>query len=118
MIRFTYDGKEFEFRGEYREPLDGDRFLAGMDSSIVHQSGKWGGMGVRAIVYPVLVIHEFGGVKFVETGEDRFPLYGEWYIFVDICYGKIPTYCHSDIRHDRTILKRYSDNAQPNGYEE
>jgi len=46
LIRFTYEGKEFEFRGQYREPLEGDTFMANTgDGQLIYQHAMWGGYG-------------------------------------------------------------------------
>jgi len=74
------------------------------------------GFDVRAIVYPVHEFHEFGGIKFVETGEKREPQIGEWYL-----WSQAPRYCSEHYAHyvqDMVILKRYSDDARPNSHEE
>jgi len=111
MIRFTYEGKEFEFKGKYRDPLDGDHFLSGtgksIDSSVVYQSGRWQGMGQRAIVHPVLVIHEFGGVKFVEIGETRPAQMGEWFLINSGPTFRKPNYSTSG---SFIILTPYEEN--------
>jgi len=69
MIRFTYEGKEFEFRGQYGRPQQGEYLLnirGEVEQEIVGIDTE-----EYAIVHPVPVIHEFGGIKFVETGEIR-----------------------------------------------
>jgi len=37
------------------------------------------------LMYPVPTIHEFGGVKFEETGEERKAQYKEWWLYADGC---------------------------------
>jgi len=102
-MKITYDGKEYEFRGQYKEPSNGENFLSGMhDGSVIHQSGQWDGQGVRAIVHPVPVIHEFGGVTFVETGEVRPANDGEWFLDGGC---KVPIACKYTVGSKHIILK-------------
>ena len=79
MIRFTYDGKEFEFRGVYDIPKMDQYYIT--NTGGVEQHRKYEMSDLRAIVHPDLVIHEFGGVKFVETGEERTARSGEWCMY-------------------------------------
>jgi len=39
-----------------------------------------GEMGTMVIIHRVFPVHEFGGVKFEETGEERVVKKGEWYL--------------------------------------
>jgi len=71
-------------------------------------------MGDRAIVHPVPVIHEFGGIKFVETGETRILDNDEF----GLCDGMLIYNCKNKWTAEYPILKRYSDDARPNGHEE
>ena len=81
-MKFTdEEGKVWEWRGEYRYPLRGERFLpANSEDAVLCAEYDWGAGNIRAIVHPVPTIHEFGGVKFEETGEVRCARVGEWYV--------------------------------------
>ena len=80
---FTDDkGKQYEWKGVYRNPEQGDYFMAvhgiGKDGSVVkHEHYVWSG-GERAIVHPVLKIIEEGGIEF-EIVDERQAREGEWY---------------------------------------
>ena len=76
MIKFTYNDKEYEFRGEYNDPQQGDAFLTNGGNVITlnyQPSIVW---GFRAIVHPIPVYHTFNGVKW-EEGERRHIKAGE-----------------------------------------
>ena len=75
-MQFEYEGKKYEFRGEYRKPKQDESFLADNGSVFTCRTNEWA--GVRAIVHPVPKRHTFGGVVFEETGERRPPGKGEW----------------------------------------
>lgn len=83
MIKFEFEGKEFEFKGRYEEVKEGDYFLplnhsggAVTRARAVDESCKM----TRAIVHPVEKYHDFGGVRFKETGEVRTANEGEWWL--------------------------------------
>lgn len=84
MIKFEFEGREFEFKGAYQLPKHGVYFLESMGSRVLCQ-GKAGVLtgGVRAIVHLVEKYHDFGGVRFKETGEARKPQTGEWVFYND-----------------------------------
>ena len=81
-MKFTDEqGKWWEFRGEYRQVGANDYFLGkGPPPAIMFPSDTHKGYGVRAIIYPIPIVHEFGGFKFEEIGENRMPEIGEWYL--------------------------------------
>lgn len=76
-MRFTCAGKEYEFRGEYRDPVKGDLFLTNTGNIL---AGGGGCFGVRAIIYPVPVVHTLAGIRFEETGEFRVPKIDEFFL--------------------------------------
>lgn len=82
MFRFTYNEKEYEYRGEYREVTSTDHFIAISTGGrlVLDPSQDNAGLGVRAIVHPVPVRHTFGGIVFEETGEKRPTVFGEWFL--------------------------------------
>lgn len=67
-MELTIDGKNYTWRGEYRTPKCGEVFLDG--SGGIYKA-RLENNPIRAIIYPVLVTHVFGGIKFEETGEER-----------------------------------------------
>jgi len=82
-MKFTdEDGKVWEWRGEYREPILGEDVLG--NGGTVYKVREYtffqGQAQIYAIIHPVPAIHEFGGVKFEETGEERCPEAGEWFL--------------------------------------
>ena len=83
-MKFTTDGKEYEFRGLYRPPRTGDFYLDGAIGNVVEwTTAPAYYTGDRAIVHPIpppVVRHTFGGVVFEETGEVREAAVGEWHI--------------------------------------
>jgi len=63
-MKIIYKGKEFEFQG-YTEPRAGDYYIT--SSGIVTKAEY--NIGTRlAVVRPVEVFHEFGGIRFKEIG--------------------------------------------------
>jgi len=82
-MKFTDEkGKVWEWRGQYHKPKIGESFL---DESGGIWAARTPNNPERAIIYPVPVIHEFGGVKFEETGEVRKVQFGEWWLDGDEC---------------------------------
>jgi len=82
MLKFTYNGHEYEFRGEYRPVQPNEYFLSdavGIEQ-VVHYRNWRESTAIRAIVHPVEKYHDFGGVRFRETGEVRKAVYGEWWL--------------------------------------
>jgi hypothetical protein len=79
-MKFTYEGKKYEFRGEYHVPGKGDYFLnpeGGIRRGEGFHTSAW------AIVHPVEKLHTFGPeggpkVVFRETGEVREAHIGDW----------------------------------------
>lgn len=67
-MKFTFEGKEYEFRGEYGRAFPGDHVLD-RNGTIYQAQSEWG--LIYAIVHPVEKLHIFGGVEFRETGEVR-----------------------------------------------
>lgn len=84
MVIIESDGKKFEFRGEYRVPDKGDYFLisggTALNGAVMRAESRNSNLGSRAIVHLIPEILEFGGIKFVKTGEVRYPVSGEWYL--------------------------------------
>jgi len=77
-VKFTHDGKEWETDGEYRSPKIGEWFISWdgkLDKAVFDAIDK-----VRLIIRPVPVQHVFGGIVFEETGEERPPRKGEWFL--------------------------------------
>lgn len=98
-MRFTRRDGEFEFKGEYRVPRAEDWILTNNGAVLQMLSvdegwndGVWAD-DVRAIIHPVLVEYEFGGVRFRGTGERRIPCKDEWFL----CDGG-PRFAASDIK--------------------
>ena len=94
-IKFTdNEGWEFEFRGITRKPSDGEYYLgSGGWIEQRHSDTAWVS-GERAIVHliPQLPItHDFGGIRFEETGEERLVEFGEWYLAYHSKTKEIPT---------------------------
>lgn len=83
MIKFEYEGKEYEFRGGYEVVKEGDYFIPCNQLGCVSKASRGDEVCAmtRAIVHPVEKYHTFGGVKFRETGEVRMVQLGEWYLF-------------------------------------
>ena len=89
-MKFTDEnGKQWEFGGNYRCTRQGDYFLSTV-GKVQHVTGLTGREeycqkphAERAIVHPVPIVHEFGGIKFEETGEYRRAQPGEWYLLDD-----------------------------------
>ncbi len=79
-MKFTdEDGKVWEWEGEYHTPQKGQYFFS-VNGKIRDAGPRYMDNSHRAIVRPVPTIHEFGGVKFEETGEVRLAQPGEWYL--------------------------------------
>ena len=93
---FTYEGKEYEFRGEYRRPQAGDSFLNDSGRVSKAQSNR---DYVRGIVHPIPKTHTFGGVVFEEV-QNALEVGGQWYIGFS---GNIHLGCPDG---DSTILKQ------------
>lgn len=96
-MKFTDEqGKQWEFKGEYH-PVLGDYFLTGYGEIKVATNtlGR-----DRAIVHPVPIIHEFGGIKFEETGEHRRAEAGEWHLF-----GNVISCSNSESGYQYDILR-------------
>jgi len=70
-MKFMYEGKEYEFRGEYQALREQTYFLG--QTGLVGYTGNTGHISNKhyAIVHPVEVLHQFGGIEFRETGEVR-----------------------------------------------
>jgi len=97
-MKFTdEEGKVWEWRGEYKRPHIGDYVLDfnGEVNQFQFNTGN-----VYALVHPVLPIHEFGGVRFRETGEVRPPRKGEWF-----WCGEMPTACGWDYEYAYPIVE-------------
>ncbi len=79
-MRFAYRGKEYEFRGEYRLPRQGQDYLH--PSGSVMEAAADHGRGddiARAIVHPVPKEWTFGGVVY-EEGEARAIQHDEYWL--------------------------------------
>ncbi len=90
-MKFTdEDGEVWEWRGEYRKPALHEYILGHFGEVYKVQLKDMKGIrriladecqeswiGIRAIIHPVFTIHEFGGVKFEETGKE-YPREGDW----------------------------------------
>jgi len=101
-IKFTdQEGREFEFRGEYKTVHVGDYFLPsnslGNISSAVQRDAN--ADIVRAIVHPIPVYHDFGGIRFKETGEVIVAQPGEWFIL-----NHLPAMCTIETSRPYTII--------------
>lgn len=70
----TDDGREFEF--VYRDYKRGDHILNSFGEVV---EAKHDG-GPTAVLRPIPKRHTFGRVVFEETGEERQPQPGEWYL--------------------------------------
>jgi len=107
-MKFTdEEGKVWKWRGEYRQVKQGDYFLSGEGKPRINLEIKDASY-IRAILHPVLPIHEFGGVRFEETGEVRQAQPGEWYLIVYSDSTQGPNYnslTDSATRTDRIILR-------------
>lgn len=77
MIRFEYQGREYDFRGEYLSPKDGSYHLDG-DGDVRKANMDYPAHQIRAIVHPVPRRHTFGKLTFREAGEPRKIKNGEW----------------------------------------
>jgi len=80
----TIKDKNYDWRGEYREPKPGDIFLNNT-GRIIHIGNHpiMNPFGIRAILHPVPVTHLFGGILFEETGEKRSTIFGDWFLNLD-----------------------------------
>ncbi len=96
------EGKVWEWRGEYRQAHPDEYYLNEATPPRITKSSSVH-MEVRAIIHPVPTIHEFGGVKFEETGEKRSVNKGEWFLMND----KIPVAATRDDARIYPILRRY-----------
>ena len=79
-MKFTdEEGKEWEWRGEYRTVKHGDYWL-GLGKCLSGPAGRAtrAPIELRAIIHPVPKVHEFGGVRFEEVEEARLPREGDW----------------------------------------
>jgi len=76
-----HKGREFECTGEYRAYKQGDYVI---NSAGCVEFITWCGLHspTRAIVHPVEKYHDFGGIRFRETGEVRAQKKNEWYLDV------------------------------------
>ncbi len=76
----TIEGKDYEFKGEYRFPRPGEYFMGKGGTALNGTIHSYGTVitGARAILHPVPVTHVYGGIVFVETGEVRYIRGGEW----------------------------------------
>jgi len=97
-IEFEFDGKKYRFMGEYRYPKNGECFLSGTGKILKDGEGPNNAQGARAIVEEVKVQHEFGGIVFEETGEERTLTYNEWGVYTPT--GEI--YNHRRMEHSLT----------------
>jgi len=84
-MKFTdEEGKVWEWRGETRKPKEGEFYMGGPGRIYKvtwdDTSGRESWLGIRTILHPVPTIHEFGGVRFEETGEIRRAKQGEWFL--------------------------------------
>ncbi len=91
MDNITQDGREFEYRGETRLVRQGDHFISGFYPYAIEEAYTDFKTypkddGIRAIVYPVVVTHTFGGVVFEEIGEVRSPRCGEFFLYKGMAY--------------------------------
>lgn len=97
-MRFTtVDGKEWEFRGEYRRPTPEDNFLQAGNTLEGVKKLHLPPLDVRAIVYEVVpppIRHVFGGVVFEETGIRWRVKKGEWFLF-DMHNGYMEVRCYN-----------------------
>ena len=66
-MKFTYEGKEFEFYGDYLMVEKGMHYLSSA-GTILKATSNIGIGALRAIVRPVEVLHTFGGVEYQEVG--------------------------------------------------
>lgn len=113
-VIIEYDGKKFEFRGEYRNVEYNEWFL-GIDGTVCECKFPLG-----ALANPVAILHlvpdilEFGGIKFVKTGERRMPLVDEWYLSAQT---KAPVFCSGTSKWHYAanveILKPADENQGP-----
>ena len=91
-MKFTdEDGKVWDFRGVVREPRwgCGDEWFV-TSSGVVKARASGIYTYLAAIVHPVPKVHEFGGVKFEETGEERSVTFDEWFLnTASIPFGEV-----------------------------
>ena len=83
-MRFTYEGKEYEFRGEYHTTEKGDWFLSN-SGTVLLDSGTYK-LGIRAIVHLLPRLHDFAGIRLEETGEVRCPKLNEFFIAAGVVF--------------------------------
>lgn len=71
----TIDGKDYDWRGEYRQGKVGEHvLLADVTGHGIREAVRYLSRDtnvVRAILHPITVTHTFGGIVFEETGEKR-----------------------------------------------
>ena len=89
MVYTDENGKQWEFKGEYRIVRRGDSFLAASESNqgrvvtVLGQGSPFLTTEVptveRAIMHPVRRTHRLGTLELEETGEQRVPVAGDWY---------------------------------------
>ena len=87
-------GKEWEFCGEYRYPVEKEYFLTCSNPDFGPSTVARAGQELRelrAIVYPIHKRYTFGGVEFEDTGEYRPVRAGEWYLV-----GNLPWVWYAD----------------------
>jgi len=111
-IKFTdnenQEGREFEFSG-YHTVQHGDYFI-NESGVIVRQgyNGVWEGFAMRAIVHLIPkppITHDFGGIRFEETGEVRRVREGEWYLSTKGKVWPVHDLHQYDYIHNYIILK-------------
>lgn len=74
------DGKDYDWRGEYREPQSFETFLNSSGGLLTRGEKVITWVDKRAILHPIPVTHTFGSVVFEETGEERRG-YNEWILW-------------------------------------
>ena len=76
---FTVDGKDWEFRGNYKPPMLGEYYLTADIPPVIQKAScnsRFNGP-IRAIVHPAVKEYRFGGVVWQEV-EGRQVKYGDW----------------------------------------
>ncbi len=110
-----FEGKKYEFRGDYQTPVVGDYLLAKnnpnrpLGPGVVKMVAALVDSGVRAIVHPIPVLHIIGGVVFEETDEVRSPMTGEWSLHPGTYGYQVMYWSHnSSLRLPTTIIRPVS----------
>ena len=73
-------GKQYTFNGEYRVPRPNDYYLSGNGTIMLWEKGFFQPPAISAIIDYKPKTYDLGGLRFIETGEYRQIMGGEFYV--------------------------------------